>query len=65
MIHRNLLLTFLQELVNNVENDRLSEREMIKLGDAIRYYYYDDDKSDIKYFTLGYYIYNFLLKNNN
>lgn len=65
MIHRNLLLTFLQELVNNIENDRLSEREMIKLGDAIRYYYHDDDKSDIKYFTLGYYIYNFLLENNN
>ena len=59
---KNSLLPFLYKLIDDIENNRMGENQMVRLGEAIRYYYYNENESDIKYFTLGYYIYNFLLK---
>lgn len=59
-----MLITFLEQAIQDVKHKRLTEKQLIHLGEAIRYYYYlekdKEDNDEMKYFTLGYYILNFL-----
>lgn len=66
------MLSLLEKIIDDVKNNRLSDDELKELGGAIRYYYVSLDLltrvdktsnfENLKYYTLGYYVYNFLLE---
>jgi|UppTromicrDC3135_1034486.scaffolds.fasta_scaffold01868_1 hypothetical protein len=62
--------SFLRNLANNIENNTLSNNDIKKLFEFYIKFKFDDNNNNsndynLKYFTLGWYIYNNLLQNDD
>lgn len=67
----NELISFLNNLIKDIENKKMSKDNLKKIGEFYMSYKFNPiceennfSKEDLKFFTLGWYIYTYILSNN-
>jgi hypothetical protein len=67
MITENDLIFYLEELINDIKNEKLTDgkkRELTMMCIKNKYKEETNEETNLKYLSLGWYIYNFLLNKN-
>ena len=67
MDNRKELVKFLRELINSIENNDIEDNKLLEISKfLIKFKFYENGKYEedemVKYMSLGWYIYTYLLK---